>query len=59
MAESGFEAGLSGTRVHALNLYVLLLFLNKQMEQAGREVDGRVFQGEGTAISKALRQEQT
>ena len=42
-----------------LNLYILLLFLNKEMEQAGREADGRVVQGEGTAIAKALRQEQT
>ena len=59
MAGPGFEARLSGTRVHTLNLYILLLFLNKEMEQAGREADGRVFQGEGTAIAKALRQEQT
>ena len=59
MTGPGFEARLSGTRVHTLNLYILLLFLNKEMEQAGREADGRVVKGEGTAIAKALRQEQT
>lgn len=46
-------------RVHTLNLYILMPLLKTEMEQAGREAAGRVFQAEGTASAKALRQEQT
>lgn len=53
------KPGCLGTRVHTLNLYILLLFLNKEMEQAGREADGRVFQEKEQQLVKALRQEQT
>lgn len=59
MAEPGFETMLSGSSVHTLNHYLLLLLLKKEMEQAEREMPGRVFQTEGTASTKALRQEQT
>lgn len=59
MAEPGFETRLSDSRVHTVNHYLLLLLLKKEMEQAEQEMAGRAFQTEGTASTKALRQEQT